>query len=112
MSEDGEMMRIDREAQLVAGGSGQRAKQLVGCFDRRPAFFADEMCMGERGELVRGRAVPEVGVAYHAHALKLLEVAVDGGDVHVWGASTHCLSELLCAQVTVGLEQDLEQYPT
>jgi hypothetical protein len=63
--------------------------------------------MGERGELVRGRAVSKVGVNDHAQALELLEVAVDGGDVHVRGASTYRLGELLCAEVTFSLEEDL-----
>ena len=106
------MVRVDRESQLAAGRPGQGAEQLVGCFDGRATSLADEMCVGERRELVSGRSMAEVRMHNHAHALKLFEVAVDGGDVHVRSPRAHGLGELVSAEVALGLEQDLEQDPT
>jgi len=68
--------------------------------------------VGERGELVGGTAVSQMGVDDYAKALQLLEVSVDGGYVHVRGACANGLCELLRAQVPLGLEEDLEQDPS
>ena len=106
------MVGIDGEAQLGAGRSGQRPEQLVGRLDRLSTSLADEVCVGERGELVGGTAVSQMGMDDYAKALQLLEVPVDGGNVHVRGACANRLREFLRAQVTLGLEEDLEQDPS
>ena len=98
------MVRIDGEAQPVAGQSGERPEQLVGRLDRLSASLADEMRVREGGELVRGTAVSQMRVDDDAKALELFQVAVDGGYVHVRRACTYRFGELLCAQVTFGLE--------
>ena len=74
------------EAEPGLGRPGQTPEELVGGLDHRPAGLADEVGVGERGELVGGRAVPEVGVDDHAEVLEVLEVAVDGREVDVGGA--------------------------
>jgi hypothetical protein len=52
-----------------------------------------------------------MGVDDYAKALQLLEVSVDGGYVHVRGTFANRLGEFFRAQVTLGLEEDLEQDP-
>ncbi len=72
------MPRVDGEAESCFRPAGQSEEQVVWCLDQRAALLADEMCMRLRGQLVGGRAVPEMGVHDHPEKLEVLQVPVDG----------------------------------
>ncbi len=50
----------------------------------------------------------QVGVGDHAEMLEFLEIAVDGGEVHIGGPLLDRLGQLLGAHVAIGLKQHLE----
>ena len=61
--------------------SRQAFEDLVGCLDHGAALFADEVAMGPGGQVVGGRAVPEMGVDDDPEALEVVEVSIDRRDV-------------------------------
>ena len=77
------MIRAQLEAEPALRALRHRLEEILGRLDGRAADLADEMAVCLGGEVIGGRAVPEVGVDHHAEALELLEVPVDGGGVHI-----------------------------
>ena len=73
------------------------------------AVFAHEVAMGTGGQVVRGRTMPEMGMDDDAEPLQLLEVAIDGRQVHVGGPRLDDGGEVLGAVVARVVEDGLEE---
>ncbi len=78
------MTRIDGESEPLPGRSVQTPEHVLGHIDDRAAMLADEMTMGMVGQVVRRRAMAEVCVHDDAELLQLVEVAINGRQMHVW----------------------------
>ena len=77
------MVRVDVEVE--AGPRAVRDKPLKissGASIMAPHSSQHEVAVGAGGQMVRGRAVPEMGVDDHAQSLEVVEVPVDGREVH------------------------------
>ena len=94
MAENGEVPRIDREAEMTPCSRGQAVEVVLGGLDHRPARFAHEMPVRLRGQVIEGRSVPEVSMDDDSEPLELVEVPVDGRQVDVGSAGLDLGSQL------------------
>ena len=99
------MVRVDGEGELRLGRPGQATEELVGRLDHGAAHLTDEMAVGRRGEVVRGRAVAKMGVDDDAKAFELFEVPVDRRQVDIGGLVLHLGRQLLGGPMSAGGEQ-------
>ena len=79
----GKVVRVDREPVLLAGLAGKLVKQLVRDLCHRPALFAYEVTVGNRGQVVGRGTVADVGPVNDTQLYEFLKIAVDGADVDV-----------------------------
>ena len=93
----------------VLGPVGEADEQLVGCLDRAAAVLAHEMAMGAGGQVVGGRAVPEVGMDDDPEPFELLEVPVDGGEVDVGSSRLDDGRQILGAVMARVVEDGLQE---
>jgi len=79
--------------------------------DSRCAPFADQVAVGNGGQVVAGGPVPEVDVDDDVRTLKLFEIPIDGRQVHVWCQGLDTAGEILCGRVAVALDQCSDDGP-
>ena len=109
MPEDGEVAGIDPEAVVTLGGAGQGPEEILGSLEHGPARLADEMAVRLRRQMVRGRAVPEMGMDDDPEPLQFVQVAVDGRQVDVGSGSLDRGRQLFGRPVGASLEEAAEQ---
>lgn len=105
------MSGIDGEPEPGRGLLPQGIEQGHRHLDRRSALLAHQMPMTMGGQVVARRAVTEVGMGDHAEALELVQIPIDGRDVHVGRRRLDLLGQFLGTQVPRMVEQDLHEYP-
>ena len=78
-----------------AATNASALEELLGCLNDRPAGLADEVPVALGGEVVGRRAMAEMGMDDDTEPLELLEVAIDGRQVHIGRESLHLGCEVL-----------------
>ena len=77
------MADVGLEAVVALQGGHQGRDRVGGDLGDPPALGADQVhVLGLGGQMVPGRAVPEVGVGHQAELFEQLKRTVDGGDIH------------------------------
>jgi glutamate-1-semialdehyde 2,1-aminomutase len=108
-AEHGEVARVDGEPEAITGTFGEGSEDVLGRFDHGATGLAHEVPVGLRREVVGGGAVTEVGVHDDSETFQLIEVAVDGREVHIWCQELHLGGELLSGSVGGVLKEAAEQ---
>ena len=104
------MARIDDEAEPRLCAPGEAAKEILRRLDRRAAAVTDQVAVQRRGQMVCGRAMPQVSVDDHTEALQLVQVPVDRRHVDVRSPRLHLRGQILCSPVTTGVEEGMQQF--
>src|SRR5581483_10038465 len=100
-AEDGEVAHVGLEAVPLVEGGDQGTDRVRADLGDPAAVAADQVhVVGVGGQVVRGRAVPEVGVRDHADLLEQLERAVNGRDVDAARGLLDLSADLLRGRVT------------
>jgi hypothetical protein len=94
-------MGVDGEPESDPSVLGQAVEQLFGYLNELPALLAHEVTVHGCGQVIRGGAMPEVGVDHDTQALQLIEVAIDGREMDVRSLGLHLGGKLLDGLVTL-----------
>jgi hypothetical protein len=100
---------IDIKAELRLGVLRQAPKQLIWSLHRKAAVLTDEVAVSAGRQVVRGRAMPEMGVDDHAQFLQLVEIAIDRREVHVGGLGLDLVGNVLGCAVAGAVEEHPEE---
>ena len=103
------MSWVDCKPEVRLGTPAKIGKETFRDLDVSLTLLTCEMPVRRACEMVRRRAVPEVGVNDYAEALELLQVPVDGRDGDVRGMSLNLGRQLLGRPVPRRLEQGADE---
>lgn len=112
VTENGEVPRIDREAEVTPSSRRETLEVILGGLDHRPARLADKMPVSLRGQVIEGRPVPEVRMDDHTEPLEFVEVPVNGRQVDVRSVGLYLSGQLLGSPVPGTFEEAVHQQTT
>jgi hypothetical protein len=108
-AEHREVVRVDVKPETRSSRPRQACEELGGRLDRGAAFLTDKVSVRPGCQVVRRRAMPEMGVDDHPEAFQFVEVAVDGRYVNVRSLELDSRGKLLRRVMALDLEQDAQK---
>jgi hypothetical protein len=106
------MKRVYFEAQFVFSSLYQFRKVVGWHLKAAPTLGADQVWVCPTGQLIGRRTMANMAMDDNPHSLKLFEASIDRREMDFWGASVNKFCESLCAVVSIGCKEHLEENST